>query len=111
MEHIAEFIIRIAELAEAEGRELKNNICSVLRSAMLTFFAFQLFFAGVLALLFAFYLLIVGIVGRPAAALIIALLFFAIGWLLLKAANTKNNEHQKKLYESEDATSVGKIAE
>ncbi|MCD7876039.1 MAG: phage holin family protein [Cloacibacillus porcorum] len=83
MNRLTELVISFFELVEAEGRELREQAQGVLRGAAMFFFGGALLSAGVLTAVYALYLTLASRLGRPAAALIAALLLGAVGAALI----------------------------
>ncbi|MCC8058736.1 phage holin family protein [Cloacibacillus sp.] len=97
MNRLTELVISFFELVEAEGRELRVQAQDVLRGAAMFFFGGVLLSAGVLTAVYALYLMLASRLGRPAAALIAALLLGAVGVaLILKSPPAKDGETQNE---------------
>ncbi|MCD8163546.1 MAG: hypothetical protein LUE09_08970 [Synergistaceae bacterium] len=95
MNRLTELVISFFELVEAEGRELRVQAQDVLRGASMFFFGGVLLSAGVLTAVYALYLTLASRLGRPAAALIAALLLGAVGVaLILKSPPANGGEAQ-----------------
>lgn len=79
MNRITNAVISFFELVEAEGRELRSQAEVLAKRVLLLFFSGLLLFAAALAGGFAFYAAVAPRLGRPAAALLAAVLLAAPG--------------------------------
>lgn len=83
METIANAIVSLFELFEAEGRTLRQETVDTAEGIIIVLFGALLFFLGVAALMAAFYLWLSSFIGRPAAATAVGIVLAASGSVLL----------------------------
>ena len=101
MNRITNAVLSFFELVEAEGRELRSQAEIVAKRVLLMFFGGLLLFSAALAGGFAFYAAVAPRLGRPAAALIVAVLLAAPGIYALSKGLAKGR------IEAENAQSEG----
>lgn len=88
MNRLTELVLSFFDLLEAEGREFRGQAQAVLRGAMMLFFGGVLLTAGALAAGYALYLALACLLGRPAAAFVVALLLGAAGMTLISKSSS-----------------------
>ena len=85
LETIANAIVSLFELVEAEGRTLKQRTVIVLEAFILMFFGASLLFFGVVAAGAALYMWLSSLIGRPGAAVVVAVSLVALGLITLSS--------------------------
>lgn len=83
MKSLAEFIIRVANLIEAEGRLAKRHAASLILAALMFLVAALMLLGMLLAIVAAVYLLLVKTLPAWSALLIIAGLFLVLALIIL----------------------------
>ena len=87
---MAEFIISLADLAEAEGRSLQRGVLRTVTGLVLLFVAGLLAVVGLLLCAWAAYQYLVGAWGPIATALIVGLVMILLAGMALWIANRPN---------------------
>jgi len=85
LETFANLIVSFFDLIEAEGRTLREKSVLVIEGFLIMFFGVSLVVYGVFALGAALYFLLSEFMGKPASALLVAVLFLGAGaWMISK---------------------------
>lgn len=88
LESIANAIVSLLELLEAEGRTLRQKAVTALEGYLMVFFGALLIFLGVIAATTAFYLWLSSFISKPAAVSVVALILAGFGTVILFAGHT-----------------------
>ena len=83
LESIANAIVSLLELLEAEGRTLRQKAVTALEGYLMVFFGGLLIFLGVIAATTAFYLWLSSFISKPAAVSVVALILAGFGTAIL----------------------------
>lgn len=88
---VTDLILRVTELAEAEGRALRKHAASLGLAFAFVLAAMMIAVAAIIALLAALFIVLAAQVGNAGAALIVGVLaLFISGGLLWLASKTAN---------------------
>ncbi|MBC7835533.1 MAG: hypothetical protein H7Y88_10610 [Phycisphaerales bacterium] len=83
-------IVRVADLAEAEGRLLKRNVVKLSMGAAIGLVAAVLLLGGAVMLMIATYMAVADAASPPVAALVVGLAAAMVGGVLLWAMARMN---------------------
>lgn len=84
MEIIANAVVKFFDLVEAEGRVFRQKALVMMEGVIMMWLGAALFLCGLLAAVAALYMWLSGFIGKPFAALVVAVALCASGTAFLK---------------------------